>query len=77
MRAKARRAAPDRRQMFALHEQIISLKRQITRIIAIKTATMRCVIVLIRKQMCMKTVDCNTWLHTMKHIVKVIRASRM
>lgn len=28
---------------------------------------------LIRKQVCVKTVDCNTWRHVMKHIVKAIR----
>lgn len=40
----------------------------------IKTISMTvCNNMLIRKQVCVKTVDCNTWLHIMKHIVKAIR----
>lgn len=45
-----------------------------TIIVMIKTISMTvCDNMLIRKQVCEKTVDCNTWLHIMKHIVKAIR----
>lgn len=40
----------------------------------IKTISMTvCDNMLIWKQVCVNTVDCNTWLHIMKHIVKAIR----
>lgn len=48
---------------------------QATFIVIIKTISMTvCNNMLIRKQVCMKTVDCNTWLHIIKHVVKAIRA---
>lgn len=45
-----------------------------TIVVIIKTISMTvCNNLLMRKQVCVKTVDCNTWLHIMKHIVKAIR----
>lgn len=66
--------ASRQKDVYALRVKI-EKKKLATFTVIIKTISMTvCYNTLIRKQVCLKTVDCNTLLHIMKHIVKAIRA---